>query len=256
MLIHACRVTDEAELLLVAVLVARDLAVLCAFVTLFACLPARLLPLLSAFTAPLLVVSYASQCATNARRRSTGQLSPGTVLLRLFGSLTRFTTTITQLGGELPVLVNHAIGCGGCTTLLAQIWWFRRARAPEPAPSGGAGTVATTLALGGSRAMSFRSATLMWRSLGGFDADEKKRPSPAQMRAAFDALDADGSGTITLENVAELLAASNPGRVSVENAQQLIAYADVDGSGSIDFDEFCRMIRLAGIIVQLKPREP
>ena len=77
----------------------------------------------------------------------------------------------------------------------------------------------------------------MWRSLGGFDADEKKRPSPAQMRAAFDALDADGSGTITLENVAELLAASNPGRVSVENAQQLIAYADVDGSGSIDAAE-------------------
>ena len=252
MLIHACRVTDEAELLLVAVLVARDLAVLCAFVTLFACLPARLLPLLSAFTAPLLVVSYASQCATNARRRSTGQLSPGTVLLRLFGSLTRFTTTITQLGGELPVLVNHAIGCGGCTTLLAQIWWFGRARARASEPSG----AGATLALGGARSMSFRSATLMWRSLGGFDADEKKRPSPAQMRAAFDALDADGSGTITLENVAELLAASNPGRVSVENAQQLIAYADVDGSGSIDFDEFCRMIRLAGIIVQLKPREP
>ena len=53
-----------------------------AFVGALTLVPSRLLPLLSLFTAPLLVMSYSAQLSTNMRRKSTGQLSPGTVLLR------------------------------------------------------------------------------------------------------------------------------------------------------------------------------
>jgi hypothetical protein len=86
-----------------------------------------------------------------------------------------------------------------------------------------------------------RSAVFMWRSLGGFDTDERVQPSPEKLRAAFDALDEDGSGTISIDEVVTSLAVSNPG-VSVESAQRMIAFAGEKTEGEVNFDEFSRMI--------------
>lgn len=135
-LIHKLRARAPGDLPR-AVAVTRDLAGLGAFVFALSRVPNAALPLLSAFTAPLLIVSFTAQASRNARRRSTGQLSAGTVKLRLFGSTVRVITTITQLGGELPVLINHVIGLAGCLILLGQIWWFGRpgaAATVEPTP--------------------------------------------------------------------------------------------------------------------------
>jgi len=237
-LIHKLRVPPSGRLPVI-----RDIFALLAFIFCLSRVPNRLLPLLSAFTAPLLIVSYTAQLWTNTRRRSTGQLSPGTVMLRLFGSTVRFITTITQLGGELPVLVNHAIGLGGCSLLLAQIWWYSadgpgsKTAEPEPLIPSPARPVAPA---------SLYSATLLWRSLGGFGTDEQRRPSKAQLRAAFDALDSDGDGTLTVEEVAAGLAVSNPA-VSLKGVQRMVDYADADNNGMIDFEEFSRVILLSGM---------
>jgi hypothetical protein len=111
--------------------VTRDVMALGAFVYGLYKLPERLLPFMSVFTAPLLVLTFSAQIMTNLRRQSTGRLSMGTVILRLFGSFVRVTTTITQLGGEFPVLINHAIGLAGCSLLLGQILWYGRRTNPE-----------------------------------------------------------------------------------------------------------------------------
>lgn len=218
----------------------RDIAIFLAFVFALTRLPSRFLPLLSLFTAPLLVMSYSAQLLTNMQRKSTGQLSPGTVLLRLFGSTVRSITTITQLGGELPVLINHAIGVGGCTLLLLQIWWFGAKTPAEERP----------LALPPpADPWSFQSVTLMWRSLGGFRTDEKRPPSQAQLRAAFDRIDTAGEGFITFEEVVAALAVSNPA-VTSEGAQRMMTVADDNDDQTIDFQEFERMILLSGLYVR------
>lgn len=235
-LIHAFREPKAG-----AAPVVRDIAIFVAFVFALTLVPARLLPLLSLFTAPLLVVSYSAQLSTNMRRRSTGQLALGTVLLRLLGSSVRFVTTIVYLGGELPVLINHAIGVFGCSLLLLQIGWFSSA-------SGGTEDERPLAAPPPANPHSFQSVALMWRSLGGFRTDEKRPPSQAQLRAAFDRIDTAAEGFITFEEVVAALAVANPA-VTREGARRMMAVADDNDDQAIDFDEFERMIRLSALYI-------
>eukprot|EP01048_Picozoa_sp_COSAG05_P007981 COSAG05_NODE_586_length_8516_cov_12.928122_1_plen_584_part_00 len=63
-----------------------------------------------------------------------------------------------------------------------------------------------------------------------------------ELRYAFDALDADRSGTVS---AAELkMASANLGeKLSTEEVDAMLALVDNDGSGEIDFEEFCACAR-------------
>lgn len=233
-----------------SMLVARDIAAFSAFIFCLAHVPDRCLPFLSVFTAPLLVTSYSAQFRTNLRRKSTGQLSRGTVMLRLFGSSVRCITTITQLGGDLPVLLNHLIGIGGCSLLLGQIRWYNRIEAAAETDAENAAKLVVDLPPK-QMALSMSSATLIWRSLGGFETEEKATPSKRKLRAAFRRLDKDNSGLITTEELASALAVSNP-EVSKETAQRMIFFASLDKQSettftSVDFDDFEAIMTSCGI---------
>jgi hypothetical protein len=250
-LLHKYRVPQPGVKTSTASLVARDVAAFAAFIFCLAHVPDRCLPFLSVFTAPLLVASYSAQFRTNLRRKSTGQLSQGTVMLRLFGSSVRCITTITQLGGDLPVLLNHLIGIGGCSLLLGQIGWYNRLEAAA-AETDTENAAKLVVALPRKEmALSMSSATLMWRSLGGFETEEKATPSKRKLRAAFRRLDKDNSGLITTEELASALAVSNP-EVSIETAQRMIFFASLDKQSettftSVDFDDFEAIMTSCGI---------
>ena len=246
-------------------------------------LPSRLLPLLSACTAPLLLASYAAQVRTNQRRQSTGQISRLAVCLRLFGASVRCGTTIGQLGGDLVVLVNHAISAIGCCVLLLQVWLFNRGKGRDAAGMPGSATAAIAAAArlrveerrvaqqilqeeeseglvegsgsGRRRKRSIAAAVavegaLMWRSLGGFDseafASDDGQPSNESLREAFNAIDTDRSGQISSE---EVLAAIRRGFGDSyepdEAVATMIKAADSDGDGLISFDEYCDILRCA-----------
>ena len=89
----------------------------------------------------------------------------------------------------------------------------------------------------------------MWRSLGGFRTDEKRPPSQAQLRAAFDKIDTANEGFITFEELVAALAVSNPA-VTREGAQRMMTVADDDDNQTIDFEEFERMIELSALYVR------
>lgn len=210
---------------------------------LFCVLPHRLLPVLSASTAPLIFCSYAAQILTNFRRRSTGQLAVLTVFLRWLFSLVRVGTTITQLGGDLAVLMNHALGAAGCSILLLQIYFYSPERSKRKAGKAEA-LQGTPESSGG---LDLISGAFVWRSLGGFgneEFSEGSRPKDKVLRAAFDKLDKDGTGRISRDELLEEITRSYAGRKSAEDlAQLMITTADEDGDGYIDFDEFCNVLR-------------
>ena len=247
-LLHKFTVPKPGAKLTTTLRVVRDIAALVAFIFFLAYIPDQCLPFLSVFTAPLLIASYSAQFRTNMRRKSTGQLSRGTVLLRLFGSTIRGITTMTQLGGDLPVLINHSIGIIGCSTLLGQFFWYNRDNAATSSE------YAAKLVVGmpvKEMALSMSSATLMWRSLGGFETEEKAMPSKRKLRAAFRTLDKDNSGYISTEELASALLMSNP-EVSKETAQRMIFFASQDKLAdntftSIDFNEFEAIVTSNGI---------
>ena len=245
-LLHKFTIPKPGAKLSTTLRVARDIVALVAFVFFLAYIPDQCLPFLSVFTAPLLIASYSAQFRTNMRRKSTGQLSRGTVLLRLFGSTIRGITTMTQLGGDLPVLINHSIGIIGCSTLLGQFFWYSREEANSEYPA--------KLVVGmpvKEMALSMSSATLMWRSLGGFETEERAIPSKRKLRAAFRTLDKDNSGYISTEELTSALLMSNP-EVSKETAQRMIFFASQDKLSdntftSIDFNEFAAIVTCNGI---------
>ena len=77
----------------------------------------------------------------------------------------------------------------------------------------------------------------------------------AEMRAAFAMFDADGGGAVSQAEIAavfEMLGVTlGPGELDV-----LIAAVDEDGSGEVDFDEFCQLMEVVqqrGVPLPLKP---
>uniref|UniRef100_A0A7S0LPZ0 EF-hand domain-containing protein n=1 Tax=Coccolithus braarudii TaxID=221442 RepID=A0A7S0LPZ0_9EUKA len=195
-------------------------------------LPRTLLPWLSLSTAPLLLCSYSAQISTNIRRKSTGQLAPLTVLLRGAGSLVRVGTTLTQLGGDPAVLGNHCIGAIGSTILLVQIGWYKTEGALRSVQAVRAARDYERLP---NAAVKAAQTVLLWRSLGGFDPETQI--SDAQLHAAFNAIDTDGSGSITRNELAEAVMRSAPTDLD-EVVEMLLAGADRDGSQTVDFEEY------------------
>ena len=58
--------------------------------------------------------------------------------------------------------------------------------------------------------------------------------------------DLDGDGELNRDELHQLLAHHSDFHLSSESVEELLETCDVDGSGTVDFDEFCEMMTLYG----------
>jgi Ca2+-binding EF-hand superfamily protein len=70
------------------------------------------------------------------------------------------------------------------------------------------------------------------------------KPTDAQVKAAFDAFDADKSGQISCGELSQILAKCGV-KVSEDQCKQLIKMFDANGSGMMEFNEFQNLINEA-----------
>ena len=63
----------------------------------------------------------------------------------------------------------------------------------------------------------------------------------AELKEAFRVYDRDGAGFITTGVLREIIAELDP-RLTREDLDGIIEEIDEDGSGTMDFDEFCQMM--------------
>lgn len=63
----------------------------------------------------------------------------------------------------------------------------------------------------------------------------------AELKEAFRVYDRDGAGYITTGQLREIIAELDP-RLSSDDLDGIIEEIDEDGSGTMDFDEFCQMM--------------
>ena len=79
----------------------------------------------------------------------------------------------------------------------------------------------------------------VWRSLGGFSKVRKgsKDFSDEALRAAFNAIDLDGSGSVTEEELTKAIKEANP-LATDKVIKEMIKFADSDGNGTIEFEEY------------------
>jgi len=81
-----------------------------------------------------------------------------------------------------------------------------------------------------------------------FNMESKANPQPtpeeiAAYRHAFSLFDADGNGTISISELHEVMKSlgQNPTKTEIED---MVNEVDTDRNGSIDFDEFCKMMTM------------
>ena len=67
------------------------------------------------------------------------------------------------------------------------------------------------------------------------------KPSPAQIKAAFDAFDSDKSGQISCTELEQILIKCGV-KVNAAQCSQLIKMFDANNSGMMEFNEFERLI--------------
>lgn len=68
--------------------------------------------------------------------------------------------------------------------------------------------------------------------------DKKVLRNEADLRSAFDILDYNGDGDISLEDFKSLFGSDSGSAADLSIWQQLLAEADTNGDGTICFDEF------------------
>merc|ERR1712159_87355 len=74
-----------------------------------------------------------------------------------------------------------------------------------------------------------------------FKEDDDSDDSDWEMRAAFDAFDADGGGTISLKELGDVMKSMGE-NLTHEEIEEMIREADIDGDGEIDYEEFKKMM--------------
>ena len=67
-------------------------------------------------------------------------------------------------------------------------------------------------------------------------------PSPAQIKAAFDAFDADKSGQVSATELLQAVLVKGGVPVNLDQCMQLIRMFDSNNSGMMEFNEFERLI--------------
>ena len=68
------------------------------------------------------------------------------------------------------------------------------------------------------------------------------------MRAAFASFDKDGTGSISVEELREVLVENLGQQVSDDELDRLVKLADANGDGEIDFDEFKALMHTEQIV--------
>lgn len=97
-------------------------------------LPAALYPWLIYINLPLGVSSNLPQIVTNFRQKHTGQVAVVSNILKLVGCSVRIFTTLTQIGWDLGLISNYALGATMNLIIVCQCWIYReQVRPPLPA---------------------------------------------------------------------------------------------------------------------------
>mgnify|MGYP001173796534 CR=1 FL=1 len=109
---------------------ARDVAAFACVCAAVSRLHSAAMPLLSLINTPLIIAANCAQIRLNIASGSTGELALLTVLLRWAGALVRVFTTLSQLGADVFVLLNHSLGLLLTSLLLWQFWLFRLHKLP------------------------------------------------------------------------------------------------------------------------------
>ena len=74
--------------------------------------------------------------------------------------------------------------------------------------------------------------------------DKQKLLTKEKLQSAFNLFDKNGGGTINANEVKEVLCSGQDYEENMwEKIQQEIKYVDEDGSGELEFDEFCLMMQ-------------
>lgn len=90
------------------------------------------------------------------------------------------------------------------------------------------------------QASTLAGAAQVWRSLA--PKIDPALLTETALREAFDAIDVDGSGKLEGPEVAAAIKKGNPDATD-EMIQNLIKFADTDGDGTIDFEEYMAIMR-------------
>ena len=235
--------------------VCADVGLLAAIAFALAVLPAKFLPILCLWSAPLAVVSYSQQSLQLNQRGSAASLPVTALWLRWVANLLRVLTTSAILGGDPAVMANHVVGVIGCTALLWQVTYFDSRLAPSRLAT--RKSLYAKLLFGDI--LNDKQGFLLWLSLGGFGDTPPDCLPDSALRKAYNAMDTDGNGFITRD---ELRAAITEGTgldertrntvpldsrlsdtVNIERIiSQMVEVADADGNGGITFAEYKNMI--------------
>jgi len=73
-------------------------------------------------------------------------------------------------------------------------------------------------------------------------AEDSKDSEVDELKAAFQVFDKDGDGTITAQEIHTVMTALGE-QLTMDTCRQMVASVDLDGNGSIDFDEFQAMMK-------------
>ena len=82
----------------------------------------------------------------------------------------------------------------------------------------------------------------MWRSLVGLEDFGADGPPEDALQAAFDRLDLDKNGSVSRQELKDIIIKGWGGSETDQAVSSMISWADADADGEIDFDEFRSML--------------